>query len=391
MTGWQALIASLLLISTHLYADSSETNTPQQNLLTAITLLEQHQYQRAADVLERILMIDANTSGAIELYTQALSGITEQQTQNDAKQKEAANTWQLKHEAGFKIGYGTNLNKAPISDIFFITTVASQFEVKLDSQQTMKSGNGVELDIMLYGSKKLSKKKKVAFSTKFLQRTTNQSNFTDYRTAQIAGQYMYQQDNQAVIDTTIAATVLDYMGDARYYAIQMASRYAIQMRPTCLTYGGVDVQGQRQQNSDALNGIYLGGTLGKTCSNAQRKIILELSHGLFRPSNDDLGGRQKRNKIKLAYKHNLNYMTQGDSITGKLNYFRQHDQHGYSPLLANNATRKLDRYELGISYQWPLNSHWAANIEVNQIEQHSNLRLFDLKSTEAWLSIRVKG
>ena len=65
------------------------------------------------------------------------------------------------------------------------------------------------------------------------------------------------------------------------------------------------------------------------------------------------------------------------------------DQLGYSPLLENNATRRIDRLGERLSLSRTLGGgHWRASVEFENSRDYSNLPIFRLNEHQISMGLR---
>lgn len=78
------------------------------------------------------------------------------------------------------------------------------------------------------------------------------------------------------------------------------------------------------------------------------------------------------------------------AMVGQFGLWLQRDESGYSPLLAQNSRRRVNKIALRVEYQWNTQNTYQPYLGIDQSYQHSNLDLFKSRNTVIQLGVRGK-
>ncbi len=202
------------------------------------------------------------------------------------------------------------------------------------------------------------------------------------------------------------------LGLSRSWTGDAAQEYRGVVAAQNLEYGGIDIQRtmraglyqgkhwQRQESvcsishgvewekfdyptATELNGQYIGlaGELG--CRQSLDWMLM-LSAGVNRGDSLRPGGQQRQVELhaELGGQAGKGSWLAVTELTGL------RDSTGYSPLLDNNATRGILQGMLRLEYRYPLAARLQGIASTEVFRQYSNLQLFALNGSAAWLGIR---
>lgn len=363
-------------------------------------LMVEYRYQEAADILEKVLMINSTTEGAIEAYQQALGGIELQTQKKLASQQESTlyqtqetNDWGVDGKFRLNAGWGSNLNRAPADKIIKITPGEGEIELELSEEFLPKSGFGEEVDISILAVKKLSSADSVNLSLAVQNRTTNQENFTDYVRINtgISGQHKLEAGGE--LGTALYFDVLRYDTKASFYSLGLINTYAWQNNASCHSQVGIDIQWKHQKDNSIFDSIYSGGVAATNCYWWGGAYHLGLSLGNeWALDERRLGGGQQKLLVQMSHDRDISWLRAEDRINAYINIEHGQDQRGYSALLENGAKRTLSRMVVGGQYRFPMvykENPWWLTLDVEWQKQYSNIQLFEYDALEAWLGVEV--
>ena len=168
---------------------------------------------------------------------------------------------------------------------------------------------------------------------------------------------------------------------------------------SCRPSAGVEWEGRQFPSSGNLNGKYVGLVAAAVCNfvslenaetagvMAQPVLNLQLRTGTDRASAPDrAGGNFKRTELRASLEKNLGTF----KLNGEYGFSRQVDASGYSPLLADNLIRKINRHSLRAEVSRPLDLwpqvDWFVSAEINL--QHSNLDAFRSRQNAYYAGMR---
>jgi hypothetical protein len=123
----------------------------------------------------------------------------------------------------------------------------------------------------------------------------------------------------------------------------------------------------------------------------QLRAGLETARSAFLSAGGRPGGDTRHTELTLT--HTWGH-TGGQRLEVQAQWARAQDTQGYSPLLANNARREVQRSTAGISYTVPLaavaglDAGWQATVALQGFSQRSNLELFRLSGRVVQASVQ---
>ena len=168
---------------------------------------------------------------------------------------------------------------------------------------------------------------------------------------------------------------------------------------TCRPSAGIEWESRQFPSSGNLNGKYVGLVAAAVCNfvslenvetagvMAQQVLNLQLRTGTDQASAPDrAGGNFKRTELRASLEKNLGAF----KLSGEYGFSRQVDASGYSPLLADNLIRKINRPSLRAEVSRPLGMwrqvDWFVSAEINV--QHSNLDAFRSRQDAYYAGMR---
>ncbi len=185
---------------------------------------------------------------------------------------------------------------------------------------------------------------------------------------------------------SLGATQLHYGGADLYHALRIA---ASRDWPggVCRPRLGAEAETRRYPVAPELEGRFLGAGAGLTCSlglGRLNRLTLAVRSGRDAAQASRPGGDQRHSDLRLAWDRSLG----GGRLHVDLLWSQQQDAAGYSPLLENGATRRLERASLRLEYAYPVSPGWALLASLEGMAQRSNLPLFDLSGRAFTLGLR---
>jgi len=363
-------------------------------------LMAEYRYQEAADILEKVLMINSTTNGAIEAYQQALSGIELQtqkilvsQLESTRYQAQETKDWGVYGKLGLNAGWGDNLNRAPADKNIKITPGEGEGELELSEEFQPQNGFGVEADASIFAVKKLSNADSVNLSLHVQNRTTNKEKFTDYVRINTGISGQHKLEAGAELGTALYFDVLRYDNKAKFYSLDLINRYAWQNNASCHSQVGIDIQWKHQKDNSIFDSIYSGGVAATNCYwwGGTYHLGLNLGNEWALDERRPGGGQQKL-LVQLSHDREIGWLRAEDRINAYINIEHRQDQQGYSALLENGAKRTLNRMVVGGQYRFPLvykENPWWLTLDVEWQKQYSNIQLFEYDALEVWLGVEV--
>ena len=376
--GWVLLSLSLLPAGVS-YATENEI----QHLLSQTQqLIQQQNYQAAADILERILMLAPDTEGAAVAYQQVLQ-LMALQHESHQPTMEPPPKWNIQALLGAKIGGGNNLNRGP---------AYQQDILELAKNQLPQAGYGIASYGQLQANTLLNPRTLLTLQSQFQHRSTNRSNFTDYIDLNGGFSVQHALANQDAISIATYADFIRYDNGSQFYAVDIQSRYRWRRSPTCQPQIGIDLQWQHQLNNKVFDQVYTGLHTSLHCQFSSGVYSLQLGAGSDWALHNNPGGNQTQLNVQLVHTKQINWLIAQSNLNTYFSFDYQQDQSGYSPILENNAIRRLHRLNLGAQYRWPISrryGYWFGVVNIAWQRQYSNIQLFEFNSLESWIGIEV--
>ena len=345
-------------------------------------LISAEHYQEAADLLERLLMLAPDTEGVADAYQQVLQRLALQQSDPQLV-LEPPPKWNTLAILGAKIGGGNNLNRGP---------KYQQGILELAKNQQPQAGYGLETYGNFQANTLLGNATQLNLHTQFQQRSTNRYNFTDYINLNGGFNLQHALNNQDQISLALYGNFIRYDNGSQYYAVDVQSRYRWRRSNICQPQIGVDLQWQHQLNNNIFDQLYTSLHTSLHCQFSTGLYSLELGTGNAWALHDSPGGNQARLNTQITHTLQNNWIIDHANLSSYLRFNYQHDQTGYSPILNNNAIRRLQRLSIGSQYRWPISrryGYWSGVFSISWQRQYSNIQLFEFNSLESWIGIEV--
>lgn len=151
----------------------------------------------------------------------------------------------------------------------------------------------------------------------------------------------------------------------------------------CRIRGGADLERRSYPDTDALNGYYLGGMSYLACPSLGFQA--QVRFGQDRPEYDNRpGGIQNQYTMRLS----KNTTWGPGNLVAEIEYYRQEDQRGYSPLLENNLRRIINRSLYRLEYRTQI-ADLAPYVGIEHVDQSANLSLFRIANQVIYVGIKA--
>jgi hypothetical protein len=128
--------------------------------------------------------------------------------------------------------------------------------------------------------------------------------------------------------------------------------------------------------------------------NALLRVGQETARSPFLSSTGRPGGNTRHTELTLTHAWSWQGSAGNHRLEAQAQWARAHDTQGYSPLLANDARREVQRSTASLSYTVPLapvaglDAGWQATLAMQGFRQRSNLELFRLSGRIIQASIQ---
>ncbi len=356
-------------------------------------LNQQQRYQESADLLERLLMFEAQYPGARQLYQQTLKQLEQQLTGAMPQQTQISNHWQWQRKIGISLGGGSNLNKAPLEKSVTLTLPEQKLDVILDKKQQPQAGLGEETLLFINAARRITPDQNLSFSAQLQHRVTEKHNYTDYLRFNTASVFQQRLNSGDQAGIALFTDILQYDNEERFYMLNLLGRYSWHNNSDCQPHLGLDWQWQHQKDTALYDMIYSGISVAAECRWHNDYYKFSLNGGREWTLNERPGGDQWRIRASLEQRWRLHWLFQDDQLSSYLDITYQKDINRYSALLDNGSVRNMVRFNVVGQYRWPLyrspEQHWWGKLKVGWEQQHSNLELFEYRAFDAWIGIEV--
>ena len=300
-------------------------------------------------------------------------------------------------------GVDSNLNNAPSASELTLTFPQGSLTLPLLDSSRPRRGISA-LAIAQWQGLKPQGSQLWLFQADVRARQTSEA-ATGYRQADLAATWLQAPDapqqwigRAGASQTTFGGQTLLQSARAswqrQWYGNALGSSATI-----CRPSAGIEWEGRQFPSSGSLNGKYLGLVAAAVCNFdslknvkadgvvAQQVLNLQIRTGTDRASGEDrAGGNFRRTELRASLERNVGAF----KLSGEYGFSRQVDTSGYSPLLADNLIRKINRNSLRAELSRPLGLwpqvDWFVSAEINF--QHSNLEAFRSRQDAYYAGVR---
>ena len=296
--------------------------------------------------------------------------------------RKAGTGWEGAASLTFKVGRDSNLNSAPANNVLTLTLpegdalllLAERFRPRAGSaglleangQLARPAGGGAALQ--LYGEARVRESPATAE--------------TNYRQLQAGAAWSQPLATGAALFGA-AASELVYGGNTLYRAVRFSAGRDWQANH-CRPGLGLEGEWRRYPVARELDGRFSGLSGGAVCSFGADRLAMRVRGGRDTAQTDRAGGDQKQFDVRLVWARPLG----GGRVRADLLWYHQQDSSGYSPLLENGATRRIDRASAYLEYAYPVAPGWSVVASAEGLTQRSNLALFDIAGRAFYLGVR---
>ena len=294
----------------------------------------------------------------------------------------AATGWQGAGSLTLRLGHESNLNSAPSRDALTLTLPGGDAVLLLADRFRAQAGTAGLVEASGQLTRPLEGASALQFFGEARVRASPAASATDYQQFQaVAALSRPLTAGDALF--SLGATQLFYGGDDLYHALRIAGSRDWR-GDVCRPRVGVEAESRRYPAAPELDGRFLGVSAGLVCSLGLNRLTLAARGGQDVPQGSRPGGTQRQTELRLAWARPLDR----GRLQADLLWNRQQDGEGYSPLLDNGATRRLDRISARLEYAYPLAPGVALLASIDGMTQRSNLELFSLTGRAFYLGVR---
>ena len=290
--------------------------------------------------------------------------------------------WQGAGTLTAKLGRDSNLNSAPAHDSLTLTlpggdgvlALADRFRPRAGSAALFEANGQVVRPadggaaLQVYGDARM--------------RVTPAASDTNYEQLQ-AGAARSQPLSNGFALFSIAASQLRYGGSNLFRALRLVASRDWQAG-SCRPSLGLEGESRSFPTADELEGRFFGVRAGLSCSLGLDRLSVALRGGHDAARADRPGGDQRQTDLRLLWSRPIG----AGRLGADLSWYRQRDANGYSPVLANGASRRLDRTILYLEYAYPVSASWSVLATLEALGQRSNVELFDVTGRALYLGLR---
>jgi tetratricopeptide (TPR) repeat protein len=286
-------------------------------------------------------------------------------------------------------GYDNNLNGAPDPDQVTLTLSGENIPLTLNSEFSPVSGP--YLNMRLGGRyRALAPSHQHNWAGELRARTSEDS---DSNLVQFTSRYAFVRPQQSHSwQANAGVSHLNFGGKALFSGLESSARYSVNNASVCKPFYDVAVQYQLYHEQDFLNGIESRASVGVNCPLGSRfagnqrfttEFGLLNNHAL---KDARLGG----NRNGWQFRADWQMEAAGGTVRALASHTQLDDTEGFSPLLANNAERELDRSYILLQYRRPIRAFGKdASLLINfyRQTQNSNIEFFRTDNTSGEIGV----
>lgn len=357
-------------------------------------LSNRNRYEEAADQLERLLMLYPLYPQATELYQQALTNINTQDIflPRTTEKSEATKN----HSEGLTLyvreGYSSNLNRAPLQRNINLTFPAQTLVVDLSPQFRQQAGSATEIYLRTNTEKTLTNNLQWRVNGEIMARESAYDGYASYQGINLASSAIYTQESGSQYSASLVVNEMHYANDINVYAVQSQLHGHWGVSALCKTEAGADLLWQQQYKVSNLDSHYSGFMTGVFCQIDSNLVGFVLAGGRDWAIGQRPGGDQWRANLQLFGFWPLTAIHPNSLLKTRATYLYADDTESYSPLLSQGAKRQNNRYELGVDFEYPLDSilHNLKTVtSATWQKQDSNIGLFQINVIEVWGGVKI--
>lgn len=279
---------------------------------------------------------------------------------------------------GLSAGYDSNLNAAPPLQYLALTVSEGNITVPLADSSRARAGAASMLEVGAQQVNALAAGERLLLRGAARQRMAFTEDDTQYWQYQVAAVLATPRpDGRVALGAQLGAQ--EYGGNGLVHTLGLTLIRDWQ-RQGCQPRAEFELEQRQHGQTPELDGLFAGFTGGWLCG----EDVYALRAGYDMALHDRAGGDIQRLDLRIRQPYRL---AQGQLTLDAL-VSHQQDSEGYSPLLQNDARRSIQRLRLRLDYAWPISGPWEAIASIEHTRQSSNIPLFELQGTAAYLGLR---
>ena len=286
-----------------------------------------------------------------------------------------SNKWHGELMLGF--GRDTNVNAGLASDNLSITFAGNTVLFPVDRTSRPYADNFALLGLSGWGPAQSLGKGSV--TPVFLVRGKRMGTQNDYDSLDLQAGAVYLQPAAGSGSWRIAGFVQqNQLGGSTLSNTIRLNAQRIYPWSSCQIAVGSEIEKRKAREDAEIGGNLVTLTGGLSCPlPADASFSTQLRLGHTRPRAGWPGGSKTGQELALHYTRPIGGGRQLD-LAWRSSWLN--DAEGYSPLLENNAARRLTRQNLTVTLRQPIRAGWDALVTLESLWQRSNLELFRYNS-----------
>ncbi len=294
----------------------------------------------------------------------------------------AGSGWQGQGTLTLKLGHDTNLNSAPTHGSLTLTLPGGDSVLALADRFRPRAGSAALFEasgqlvrpaeggaaVQVYGDARV--------------RAVPSASDTDYVQLQAGGARSQPLSNGFAL-FNVGASQLSYGGSDLYHGLRVAASRDWQAG-ACRPSLGMEGESRSFPTAPELEGRFLGLRVGLACDIGPGRLNLQARSGQDAARTNRPGGNQRQTELRLLWSRPVG----AGRLATDLGLYGQQDSSGYSPLLANGATRHVQRATLYVEYAYPISTNLSVLASLEGLGQHSNVELFDVSGRALYVGLR---
>jgi len=356
-------------------------------------LISQQRYGQLADILERFLMDCPRQTLIYEQYVQVLvlldHGVVRSFVEND---NDEVPEWISSSGLKIQAGWGDNFSRAPKQSFVWLS-IPNFPEIRIDTKLSSKESFGSQFQLMVQGVRQESPSSQLLLGGSLFSRESGQAGYSDYQGGEVLFEYRSELSDVVGFKVAMGLDVLRYANDQYIYMGDLRLGQQWRTGFVCDAETGQRLFSQVQGN-EAFNFNYYGEVnTGLVCKVNDVQYRLNLAVGADWGRRSRPGGTQWQTRGSVSGLWAMDMIQPGGSMRINANVLNFNDSESYSPWLKGGAKREIQKYQLGLTYQWPLgifSRYIDGVIDMTWQESKSNISLFNVDYLEIWSGVSIR-
>ena len=282
-------------------------------------------------------------------------------------------TAQWRGELTFGIGYDSNVNAGLATNELWLTLSDGNLLLPVDRSSRPQPDRFALLGLTAWGPAHAAGNGSLV--PVILLRAKQQKEQGDYNSLDLQAGAVYRQPAEGAGVWRLTGLLQQYhLGGSTLNNALRLELHRIRPWGGCQLSTGGELEKRIARDTAEIGGHVVALSGGFSCplgGNAGINGLLRAGH--TRPRDGWPGGSKNGQEIALQYTHPLGGNRHAE-FTWRAN--RLIDEDGYSPLLENNAARRILRQNISLSLRQPIADGWDALFSAEYLRQTSNIDLF---------------